>query len=70
MRGSHGRDQWLGSCQLEVLVSVQVMSYGMVLCASDAEHEKVEPVAVPEGVPVGEKVTFEGYAGTLRTYVG
>lgn len=42
---------------------MQVMSYGMVLCASDAAHENVEPVKVPEGVELGEKVTFEGFTG-------
>ena len=69
MMDSYGQHQWLGSCPPVVLLSVQVMSYGMVLCASDAAHEQVEPVAVPDGVPVGEKVSFEGYTGTLRTYV-
>ena len=42
---------------------VQVMSYGMVLCASDDAHGSVEPVAVPAGVPPGEKIQFEGYTG-------
>ena len=42
---------------------MQVMSYGMVLCASDDAHGSVEPVAVPADVPLGEKVTFEGYTG-------
>ena len=45
------------------------MSYGMVLCASDASHEAVEPVAVPEGVALGEKVTFEGFTGKSRAVV-
>ena len=35
----------------------------MVLCASDAAHENVEPVKVPEGVELGEKVTFDGFTG-------
>lgn len=38
-----------------------VMSYGMVLCASNDAHDAVDPISPPEGVPVGEKVTFEGY---------
>ena len=42
---------------------VQVMSYGMVLCASDDAHGSVEPVAVPADVPLGEKIQFEGYTG-------
>ena len=41
----------------------QVMSYGMVLCASDDAHGAVEPVAVPAGVPAGEKIQFEGFTG-------
>lgn len=38
-----------------------VMSYGMVLCASNADHTAVDPITPPEGVPVGEKIAFEGY---------
>lgn len=34
-----------------------------VLCASNEAHDKVEPVLVPEGVEVGERVTFEGFHG-------
>ena len=34
-----------------------------VLCASNEAHDKVEPVLVPESVPVGEKVSFEGFDG-------
>ncbi len=62
-------------CQYDVAISTsssvtpfaallrQVMSYGMVLCASDDAHGSVEPVAVPEGVPLGERIQFEGYTG-------
>ncbi|KAK2076922.1 hypothetical protein QBZ16_005150 [Prototheca wickerhamii] len=39
-----------------------VMSYGMVLCASNDAHDSVDPVLVPEGVLPGEKISFEGYA--------
>ncbi|MEW5316371.1 MAG: hypothetical protein WDW38_007749 [Sanguina aurantia] len=39
----------------------EVMSYGMVLCASNATHDAVEPLAVPEGVPVGERIRVEGF---------
>ena len=35
-----------------------VESHGMVLCASSADRSAVEPVAVPEGVPNGERVTL------------
>ena len=34
-----------------------------VLCASNDAHDKVEPVLVPEGVAVGERVSFEGFPG-------
>ncbi|CAL5218911.1 g657 [Coccomyxa viridis] len=40
-----------------------IVSSGMVLCASNEAHDKVEPVLVPEGVPVGERVSFEGFEG-------
>lgn len=34
-----------------------------VLCASNEAHDKVEPVLVPEGVEIGERVSFEGFEG-------
>uniref|UniRef100_A0A7S0RH46 tRNA-binding domain-containing protein n=1 Tax=Pyramimonas obovata TaxID=1411642 RepID=A0A7S0RH46_9CHLO len=40
-----------------------VMSCGMVLCASNEEHTQVDFVVPPEGVPNGEKVVFEGVEG-------
>jgi len=40
-----------------------VMSCGMVLCASNEEHTQVDFVVPPEGVPNGEKVQFEGVEG-------
>ncbi|KAL9179516.1 hypothetical protein ACHAXT_008806 [Thalassiosira profunda] len=38
-------------------------SHGMVLCASNADHTKVEFAVPPAGAKVGERVTFEGYEG-------
>jgi hypothetical protein len=35
-----------------------------VLCASNDAHDTVVPVAVPEGVPNGERITVPGYTGT------
>ena len=35
-----------------------VKSNGMVLCASIADHTEVEPLAPPEGAPLGERVWF------------
>ncbi|KAG2454786.1 hypothetical protein HYH02_000621 [Chlamydomonas schloesseri] len=48
-------------CNLKPAKMRDVMSYGMVLCASDDAHGTVEPVAVPEGVPLGERLTVEGF---------
>lgn len=50
-------------CNLKPAKMRDVMSYGMVLCASDDAHGKVEPVLVPEGVPLGERVMVEGFNG-------
>ena len=36
---------------------------GMVLCASNDDHTKVEPLRVPEGCVPGERISFEGIAG-------
>lgn len=33
-----------------------------VLCASNDAHDAVDPIVVPEGVPLGEKISFEGCA--------
>lgn len=48
-------------CNLKPAKMRDVMSYGMVLCASNDDHTVVEPILPPEGVQVGEKVAFEGY---------
>lgn len=42
---------------------VGIASAGMVLCASNEDHTKVEPLAPPEGAVVGERIMFEGYTG-------
>ena len=36
-------------------------SHGMVLCASNDDHTKVELVRPPEGATIGERVVFDGY---------
>ena len=38
-------------------------SSGMVLCAGNADHTKVEFVDVPEGAKIGERVFVEGESG-------
>eukprot|EP00915_Cephaloidophora_sp_WS-2016_P000118 GHVH01000199.1.p1 GENE.GHVH01000199.1~~GHVH01000199.1.p1 ORF type:complete len:746 (+),score=121.52 GHVH01000199.1:40-2238(+) len=38
-------------------------SHGMVLCASNEDHTKVEFMTPPEGTPLGESLSFVGAAG-------
>ena len=62
------REQLLGArvvcvCNLKPAAMRGVVSQAMVLCASDAEHTRVELVVPPEGAPVGELLTFPGYPG-------
>ncbi|KAK9283258.1 hypothetical protein L1049_011494 [Liquidambar formosana] len=40
-----------------------VMSEGLVLCASNEDHTIVEPLLPPEGAKVGERVLFSGNDG-------
>ncbi|MCO5610847.1 hypothetical protein L7F22_065089 [Adiantum nelumboides] len=40
-----------------------VVSAGLVLCASNSNHSSVEPLIVPDGAAVGEKITFAGHEG-------
>ncbi|KAI5555069.1 hypothetical protein BDE02_19G056100 [Populus trichocarpa] len=40
-----------------------VMSEGLVLCASNEDHTIVEPLLPPEGAKVGERVSFLGIDG-------
>ncbi|XP_058207388.1 methionine--tRNA ligase, cytoplasmic isoform X2 [Rhododendron vialii] len=40
-----------------------VMSEGLVLCASNDDHTVVEPITPPEGAKVGECVSFSGHEG-------
>ncbi|KAK3280241.1 hypothetical protein CYMTET_11912 [Cymbomonas tetramitiformis] len=39
------------------------ISQAMVLCANNPDGTKVETVTPPDGVPEGEKISFEGYTG-------
>ncbi len=50
-------------CNLKPAKMREVMSYGMVLCASNDDHTEVDPINPPEGAALGERVTFEGYSG-------
>lgn len=40
-----------------------VMSSGLVLCASNQENTTVEPLIPPEGAKIGERVSFPGFEG-------
>nr|XP_043632174.1 probable methionine--tRNA ligase isoform X2 [Erigeron canadensis] len=40
-----------------------VVSEGLVLCASNADHTAVQPLIVPQGAKIGECVTFSGHEG-------
>ncbi|XP_006644918.1 methionine--tRNA ligase, cytoplasmic [Oryza brachyantha] len=40
-----------------------VMSAGLVLCASNQDHTVVEPLIPPEGAKLGERISFEGFDG-------
>nr|XP_023876551.1 aminoacyl tRNA synthase complex-interacting multifunctional protein 1 [Quercus suber]POE81055.1 putative methionine--trna ligase [Quercus suber] len=40
-----------------------VMSEGLVLCASNEDHTIVEPLLPPEGAKIGERISFSGIDG-------
>jgi methionine--tRNA ligase beta chain len=48
-------------CNLKPRAMRGVTSYGMLLCASNADHTAVDPLAAPEGAEIGELVTFTGH---------
>jgi aminoacyl tRNA synthase complex-interacting multifunctional protein 1 len=48
-------------CNLKPKALLGVMSHGMVLCASDATHAHVDPVAPPSDASVGELIHFAGH---------
>ncbi|KAG8054947.1 hypothetical protein GUJ93_ZPchr0001g32868 [Zizania palustris] len=40
-----------------------IMSAGLVLCASNKDHTVVEPLIPPEGAKLGERILFAGFDG-------
>eukprot|EP00268_Persea_americana_P009475 TRINITY_DN137_c2_g1_i3.p1 TRINITY_DN137_c2_g1~~TRINITY_DN137_c2_g1_i3.p1 ORF type:complete len:112 (+),score=19.42 TRINITY_DN137_c2_g1_i3:151-486(+) len=40
-----------------------VMSAGLVLCASNQDHTVVEPLLPPEAATIGECISFSGHEG-------
>ena len=55
---------WIHSALSEQTMTLQTHMWRQVLCASNAAHDKVDPVDPPEGSAVGERITFEGFGGT------
>ncbi|KAG0475397.1 hypothetical protein HPP92_015083 [Vanilla planifolia] len=45
-----------------------VMSSGLVLCASNQDHTIVEPLTPPEGVKIGERISFSGFEGSQTMF--
>ena len=48
-------------CNLKPRPFKGIMSHGMLLCVSNEDHTKVDPLCPPENCPVGELITFDGY---------
>lgn len=48
-------------CNLKPRSLKGVMSYGMLLCASNTDHTEVEPILPPPNSVIGEKIQFDGY---------
>jgi len=50
-------------CNLKPAKMRDIVSYGMVLCASNEDHTKVDPIVPPKGCKPGDKVCCKGYDG-------
>ncbi|CAL8470271.1 g9813 [Coccomyxa elongata] len=50
-------------CNLKPAKMRDVLSSGMVLCASNATHDQVDPIVPPPGAQIGERINFEGFDG-------
>jgi methionine--tRNA ligase beta chain len=48
-------------CNLKPRALKGIMSAGMLLCSSNADHTQVEPLSPPQGVSIGQLITFEGH---------
>lgn len=49
-------------CNLKPAKMREIMSYGMVLCSSNADHTAVDPIIPPSDALPGERVRFEGFS--------
>lgn len=50
-------------CNLKKRTLVGFPSYGMVMCASNADHTQVQCMEPPANAKIGERVEFEGISG-------
>lgn len=50
-------------CNLKPAKMRDIVSYGMVLCASNSDHTQVDPIRPPEESSPSDKVCCEGYDG-------
>lgn len=48
-------------CNLKPAKMRDIVSYGMVLCASNADHTQVDPIIPPEGSTIGSRIMVEGF---------
>lgn len=56
-------------CNLKPAKMRDIVSYGMVLCASNADHTKVDPIIPPEGSTIGSRITCEGFDRDAETQI-
>lgn len=48
-------------CNLKPRALKGITSFGMLLCASNADKTQVDPLLPPAGTPVGQLMTFAGH---------
>ncbi|EDW73324.1 uncharacterized protein Dwil_GK17487 [Drosophila willistoni] len=51
-------------CNLKPSKMRGILSEGMVLCTSNADHTVVEPIVLPSTATPGSRLAFEGFSGT------
>nr|XP_016924426.2 tyrosine--tRNA ligase, cytoplasmic [Drosophila suzukii] len=51
-------------CNLKPSKMRGILSEGMVLCTSNADHTVVEPIVLPATATPGSRLSFEGFSGT------
>lgn len=53
-------------CNLKPRALKGITSAGMLLCSSNADHTKVEPLRPPEGINVGTLISFQGHKAEIE----